>query len=45
MKVNGWEPCFEELPERETKPLPFSVEALKYAFLAPSDTFHVVTTS
>ena len=34
MKVNGWEPCFEELLERETKPLPFSVEALKYAFLA-----------
>ena len=56
MEVNGWKPRFEELLERETKPLPSSVEVpklelkqfscgLKYAFFIPSDTFPVVITS
>ena len=56
MEVNGWKPCFEELPEREIKSILSSVEVpkleleqllrgLKYAFFISSDTFPVVITS
>ena len=56
MEVNGWKPRFEELPKRNTKPLPSSIEVpklelkqlprdLRYAFLEPGDTFPIVFTS